>query len=105
MGFEAGAALLSAAASIGSSMYSGRKQDKAQKRAEAQAREAAKRNVTVQTSAPQSTRESAAAAEEDERARLNAKRRRQGYASTLTDRGLTNRGLTSSLVGNNNTLG
>lgn len=99
MGFS-GAALVGAALSIGSGIYSARKQDKAQKRAEAQAREAAKRNVTVQSSGAEPVRTSSENAEAGDVAAQNARKRRQGYASTLT-----NRGLTSSLVGNKSILG
>ena len=99
MGFTTGA-LIGAALSIGSSVYSGKKAEKAQKRAESQAREAAKRNVTVQSSGAEPVRTSSENAEAGDEAAQNARKRRQGYASTLT-----NRGLTSSLVGNKSILG
>lgn len=100
MGFTAGAALVGTALSIGSSIHSARKQEKAQKRAEAQAREAAKRNVTVRSQGAEPARVSAENVEAGEEARQNARKRRQGYASTLN-----NSVLTSSLVGNKSTLG
>lgn len=100
MGFTAGAALIGTALSIGSSIHSAKKQEKAQKRAEAQAREAAKRNVTVQRSGAEPVQRNVENEAAGDVAAQNARKRRQGYASTLT-----NRGLTSSLVGNKSILG
>lgn len=89
-----------AALSIGSSMHSARKQEKAQERAEAAAREAAKRNVTVQSSGAEPVRKSVENEPAGEIAAQRARKRRQGYAGTLTGRTLT-----TSLVGNQSTLG
>ena len=100
MGWTTAALLASTAISVGSSIHSQNKQEKAQKRAEAQAREAAKRNVTVQSSGAEPVRTSSENAEAGDVAAQNARKRRQGDASTLTDRGLT-----SSLVGNKSILG
>ena len=100
MGFSAGAALVATALSIGSSMHQAKKQEKAQKKAEAAAREAAKRNVTVQGSAAEPVRAEAANVEAGEVARQNARRRRQGIASTVSAGALT-----SSLIGNKSRLG
>ena len=100
MGWTAAALIASTAISVGSSIYSNKKQASAQKKAEAQAREAAKRNVTVQTSGAEPTRTSSENSAAGEAAMQNARKRRQGYASTLNDRGLA-----SSLVGNKSILG
>ena len=88
------------ALAIGASMHQQNKVQKAQKSAEAAAREAAKRNVTVQSSAAEPVRAEAANAEAGEVARQNARKRRQGIASTVSARALT-----SSLVGNKSLLG
>ena len=58
MGFETAAAV-AAIASIGNSVYQGKQQKKEQRRMQAQAQEAAKRNVTVQA------QQAAVAKEED----------------------------------------
>lgn len=100
MGWTAAALVASAAISAGSSIYSSRKQESAQKRAEVRAREAAKRNVTVQSSGPEPTKRTDENSAAGDAAMQNARKRRQGYASTLNDRGLT-----SSLVGNKSILG
>lgn len=94
------AAIAGTALSVGGSMYSAKKQEKAQKQAEAAAREAAKRNVTVQSSGAEPTRTSSENVAAGEVARQNARKRRQGYASTLTGRTLS-----TSLIGNKSTLG
>lgn len=94
------AAIIGTAISVGSSIYSSRKQEKAQERAAAAAREAAKNNVTVQTRAAEST-QADSQEQQSETARLNAKRRRQGIARTV----INNAQLTSSLIGNSNKLG
>ncbi len=100
MGWTAAALLASTAISVGSSIHSQNKQKQAQKRAEAQSREAAKRNVTVQSSGAEPEQRRAENEAASDVAAQNARKRRQGYASTLT-----NRGLTSSLVGNKSILG
>ncbi len=100
MGFSAGAALVGTALSIGSSMHQAKKQEKAQKKAEAAAREAAKRNVTVKSQGAEPVRTSSENVEAGEVARQNARKRRQGYVSTLPGQALT-----SSLVGNKSKLG
>lgn len=100
MGFSAAAALIGTALSVGSSIRNQHQQKKAARSAEASAREAAKRNVTVQSSGAEPVRTSSENAEAGDVAAQNARKRRQGYASTLT-----NRGLTSSLVGNKSILG
>lgn len=94
------AALVSTALAVGASAYTQRKQEKAQERAAAQAREMAKNNVTVQTRAAEPT-QAETQAELSEVARQNAKRRRQGIARTV----INNAQLTSSLLGNSNKLG
>lgn len=96
----AAAAIIGTALSVGASMYTSHKQEKAQERAAAEAREAAKNNVTVQTRVAEAT-QAETQAEQSETARLNAKRRRQGIARTV----INNAQLTSSLLGNSNKLG
>lgn len=88
------------ALAVGASMHTQNKAQKAQKSAEAAAREAAKRNVTVQSSAAEPVRAEAANVEAGEVARQNARKRRQGIASTVSAGALT-----SSLVGNKSLLG
>ena len=95
------AAIVSAGLAIGASAYSANQQRKAQKEAEAKAREAEKRNVTVQSRA--ATTETSAAEQEpqSELARQNAAKRRRGINRTI----LNNNQLTSSLLGNSTKLG
>ena len=98
MGFTS--ALVTAALAVGASMHTQNKAKKAQQSAEIAAREAAKRNVTVQSSASEPVRAEAANVEAGEVARQNARKRRQGIASTVSAGALT-----SSLVGNKSRLG
>ena len=98
MGFTS--ALVSAALAIGGSMHAQNKAKKAQRSSEVAAREAALRNVTVQSSAAEPVRAEAANVEAGEVARQNARKRRQGIASTVSAGALT-----SSLVGNKSLLG
>ncbi len=98
MGFTS--ALVTAALAVGASMHTQNKAKKAQQSAEIAAREAAKRNVTVQSSAAEPVRAEAANVEAGEVARQNARKRRQGIASTVSAGALT-----SSLVGNKSRLG
>lgn len=98
MGFTT--ALVTTALAVGASMHMQNKANKAQKSAEVAAREAAKRNVTVQGSAAEPVRAEAANVEAGEVARQNARRRRQGIASTVSAGALT-----SSLIGNKSRLG
>lgn len=100
MGWTAAAAIVSTAVSIGSSIRQEHQQKKAQKNAEAAAREAAKRNVTVKSQGAEPVRTSTENVEAGEVARQNARKRRQGYVSTLPGQALT-----SSLVGNKSKLG
>lgn len=94
------AAIVGTALAVGASAYTAHKQEKAQERAAAQAREMAKNNVTVQTRAAEPA-QAETQAEQSETARQNAKRRRQGIARTV----INNAQLTSSLLGNSNKLG
>lgn len=94
------AAVIGTALAVGSSLYTQRKQEKAQERAAAQAREMAKNNVTVQTRAAEPT-QAETQEEQSEVARQNAKRRRQGIARTV----INNAQLTRSLLGNSTKLG
>lgn len=94
------AALVTTALAVGASAYTARKQEKAQERAAAQAREMTKNNVTVQTRAVEAT-QADSQEEQSEVARQNAKKRRQGIARTV----INNAQLTSSLLGNSTKLG
>lgn len=98
MGFSG--ALIGAALTVGGSLYTQHKAKKAQAAAEAQAREAAKRNVTVQASGAESVGRDVEAQQVGEVARQNARRRRQGMAGTVNDRDLA-----GSLTGNRVILG
>lgn len=98
MGFTS--AIVGAALAIGGSMYTQNKAKKAQRSAEVAAREAAKRNVTVQGSGDVPVRAEAENVEVGEVARQNARKRRQGIAGTLSSRGLA-----SGLLGNKSLLG
>ena len=98
MGVET--AIVGAALAVGSSLYTSHRQEKAQERAAAQAREMAKNNVTVQTRAAEPT-QAETQEEQSEVARQNAKRRRQGIARTV----INNAQLTRSLLGNSTKLG
>jgi hypothetical protein len=99
MGFTS-AFLAGTALSVISGLHSKNKMEKSQRSAEIAAREAAKRNVTVQSSGAESTRAESENESASYVAQQNAKKRRQGIASTVTDRALT-----SSLVGNKSLLG
>lgn len=99
MGFTS-AFLAGTALSVISGLHSKNKMEKSQRSAEIAAREAAKRNVTVQSSGAESTRAESENESASYVAQQNAKKRRQGIASTITDRALT-----SSLVGNKSLLG
>lgn len=99
MGFTA-AILGATALSVGASAYTQHQARKAQKSAEAEAREAAKRNVTVQASGGAPVQASVEGTEAAEVARQNARRRRQGMS------GLVHEGtLAGSLVGGRSILG
>ena len=99
MGF-ATAVLVGTALSVGASMHTQNKMKKSQRSAEIAAREAAKRNVTVQSSGAEPVRAEAENVAVGDVARQNARKRRQGIAGTVTDKGLA-----SSLVGNKSLLG
>lgn len=86
--------------SVGAGLHTQNKMQKAQKSAEIAAREAAKRNVTVQSSGGEPVRAEAANVEAGEVARQNARKRRQGIVGTLSGKALA-----SSLVGNKSLLG
>lgn len=93
-------AIVGAALAVGGSMHVQNKVKKSQRSAEIAAREAAKRNVTVQGSGGVPVREEGVNVEAGEVARQNARKRRQGIASTVSGRALA-----SSLVGNKSLLG
>lgn len=98
MGFTG--AILGAALAVGGSAYTQHQARKAQKSAEAEARENAKRNVTVQASGGAPVARSVEGTEAGEVARQNARKRRQGMAQLVGDAGLS-----SGLVGGRSILG
>lgn len=100
MGWGAVAMVATTALSVGSSVRSQHMQKKASRSAARASAEAAKRNVTVQSSGAEPVRESTENAAARDVAVQNARKRRQGYASSVNDRSLS-----SSLVGNKSILG
>lgn len=96
-----GAELLVAALAVGAGAYSSHKQAKAQKKAAAQAAEAAKNNITVQSRSAEPVAADTSMQDQSELARQNAAKRRRSVAKTV----ISNAQLTSSLLGNNSKLG
>lgn len=98
MGFTG--ALISAALSVGGSLYGSHQQKKQQQAATVAAQEAAKRNVSVGASAADPTQAAADTGESEEVNRQNASKRRYGMARTVNPGGVL-----GSLTGGRKTLG